>query len=248
MVTQREWVTGLRKAVGKTNGAEIDRQENVSTDETMTSEVLETSFTEEEFEAELEKRESVLKDIENSVVRHAKKYEQFLQQAVEKNGDRKVRYLLKAKEQQLKHDIKNEIYDNLMRQQLFLVKLLLHDKKQKMRDAGQNWDFNIDISQLPVDDIVDDIESESDQAQVENEVIEEIEMAMDLGSDGTLGIDLSDIESEAEELEAADIADKALDVDSSLEEDIDDRIQDELAGIDNLDLNSDDNGDTNGGG
>lgn len=244
MVTQREWVTELRESIASTNGAEIDRDESTTTDESMSAEVLETGFTEEQFEAELEKRESVLKEIENSIVRHGKKYEKFLQRAIEKRGDRKVRYLLKAKEQQIKHDIKNEIYDNLMRQQLFLVKLLLHDKKQKMRDAGQNWGFNIDISELPANDVVDDIESESDRAQAEREVMEEVEMAMDLDSEDTLGIDLTDIESEAEELEAVDIADKSLEVDSSLESDIDDRIQDELAGLEDLELDSDDSDDS----
>lgn len=241
MVTQREWVTGLRKAVATNGSATHTDSDHEQT--TMSTEVLETGFTEAQFEDELENRESVLKEIENSIVRHAKRYEQFLRQAVEKKGDRKVRYLLKAKEQQLKHDIKNEIYDNLMRQQLFLVKLLLHDKKQKMRDAGQNWGFDIDISELPVDNVVEEIESESDQARAESEVINEIEMAMDIGSDGTLGIDLSDIESEAEELEAADIADKSLEVNSSLEADIDSRIQEELAGLGELDLDSETNAD-----
>jgi len=41
-------------------------------------------------------------------------------------------------------------------------------------------------------------------------------------------------EAEAAELEAADIADKSLDVDSDLEADLDERIQDELAKIDEV--------------
>jgi hypothetical protein len=46
-----------------------------------------------------------------------------------------------------------------------------------------------------------------------------------------LSIDLSDIKAEANGMEAADIADKSLDVNSEIEDDIDERIRDELEDI-----------------
>jgi hypothetical protein len=230
MVTKREWVSDLRQAL---TTYEMDSEIEHNTDEEhMTAEVLNTGYTEAEFEEELDRREEALETLENSIVKHAQKYEQLLQKATEKRGDRKVRYLMKAKEQQIKHEIKNEIYDDLMRQHLTLVKILLYDKKKKMRAAGAAWDFEIDIAELPVDDMVEGIEDNSDRTHAVQEVIEELEMSMELDSEDALGIDLSDIEAEAAELEAADIADKSLDVDSELEADIDERIQDELAKID----------------
>lgn len=234
MVSTREWVSGVRRALtDPTEYSDYDH-DTEDTDEDMTPEVLSTGHTEAEFERELDRREDVLKELENSIVRHGKKYRQFLEKATEKRGDRKIRFLMKAKKQEIKHEIKNEIYDDLMRQQLFLVKLLLHDKKQKMRAAGETWDFEINVADLPVEDMIEDIESESERMLAVQEVIEEMEMSMGASSEDALGIDLSDIEKEAAELEAADIADKSLEVDSELESNIDDRIQDELADIDGI--------------
>ena len=233
MVSKRKWVSDLRRAIMTHEANRDDNEETDTTYQDMSAEVLNTGYTEAEFEAELDRREEALESIENNVTKHAQKYELLLQKAVNKHGTKKVRYLMKAKEQQLKHELKSEIYDDLMRRQLSLVKILLYDKKQKMRD-GLAWDFEIDIAELPVDDIVEGIEDDSNQARAAQEVIEELEMAMELDSEDTLGIDLSDIEAEAAELEAADIADKSLEVDSELESDIDEQIQEELANLDGV--------------
>jgi hypothetical protein len=233
MVTKREWLSGLRRALITT---ETTRDHNQQTEteppqHEMSPNVLSTDYTEEQFEEELDRREDALSSLENSIVKHAQKYEKLLEKAIEKRGDRKVRYLMKAKKEEIKHDVKNEIYDDLMRQQLALVKILLYHKKQQMRAGGPAWDFTIDIGELPVDDMVDDIEEDTDRAQAVENVIEEIEMTMELDSEEALGIDLSDIKAEANEMEAADIADKSLDVNSEIEDDIDERIRDELEDI-----------------
>jgi len=240
MVTKRQWLTQLRREFFDTDS--VDMNENMS--KNMSPEVLNTGFTEQEFEEELERREGVLKSLENSVVRHAKKYEEYLEKAAEQKGDRKIRYLLKAKQQQIKHDIKNQIYDKLMRHQLFLVKLLLHHTKIVLSNSADKFDFQIDIGDLPVDEIAEGLEAESDQRQTESEVIEEVEMEMDLEDDAALSVDLSDLRAEAAEMEADDIAADAIEVNSSIEDDINEEIEKELDELGEIDLDSTTDGET----
>lgn len=225
MPTTRTWVSTLRRQIAALDApADLDAAEE---DERVDPEVLNSGFTEREFEEELNRREEVLKELEGSIVRHASRYESFLEKAVEKKGDRRIRFLLKAKKEEIKHDVKNGIYDNLMRQQLFLVKLLLLHKKKTIANAAENFDFAIDVGELPTEEMIGAISEESDQQQEVRETIEELETELGINAEETLGVDLSDIEAEAEELEAAEISEETLSLSSSVDELIEDSVADE---------------------
>ena len=193
------------------------------------TEVLDTGHTLGEFERDIKNRGRVNRKLRSQVDRHKDKYQSYRDDAVEATGDEKADLYVKAKEQQIKHDTKQKFLDKLSERKLFLQLLRLqHVSNQLEKPADTIEGVEIDIGELPVDDIADSIDDVDDDEDQTRHVMEEVERELDLDN----GLDVSDIKQDVEEEEAARIDQGTSELESGIDSQIDQEIEEKLAELD----------------
>lgn len=193
------------------------------------TEVLDTGYTLGEFERDIKNRGRVNRKLRSQVDRHKEKYQSYRDDAVEATGDEKADLYVKAKEQQIKHDTKQKFLDKLSERKLFLQLLRLqHVSNQLEKPADTIEGVEIDIGELPVQDIADSIDDVDDEEDQTRHVMEEVERELDLDN----GLDVSDIKQDVEEEEAARIDQGTSELESGIDSQIDQEIEEKLAELD----------------
>jgi hypothetical protein len=192
-------------------------------------EVLNTGYKLEEIEQEIKNRSKVNRKLRRQLKRHKKKYKSYRDDAVEASGDEKSDLYVKAKEEQIKHDTKQEFLDKLSERKLFFQSLRLqHVAKQLEDPAGNVQGVEIDIGELSVEEISDaiqEVEGSEDEARF---VMEEVERELDLGT----GLDVSDIKEDVEQAEAARVDEDTSELEDGVESEIDREIEERLSELD----------------
>ena len=195
------------------------------------AEVLNTGYTLQEFDQDINNRGKVNRKLRSQIDRHKEKYEQYRDDAVEASGDQKANLYIKAKEQQIKHDTKQKFLDKLSERKLFLQLLRLQHISNQFETPADNVEgVQIDIGELPVDEIaasIDDVDVEEDETQ---HVMDEVERELDLGPNA--GLDVSDIKEDVEEEEAARIDEGTSELEQGIESEIDQEIEEKLEELD----------------
>jgi hypothetical protein len=191
--------------------------------------VLNTEHTLGELNRDISNRSKINRKLRRQVDRHKDKYESYRDDAVEATGDEKADLYVKAKEQQIKHDTKQKFLDTLSERKLFLQSLRLkHIANQLENPADTIPGVEIDVGELPVEEIADAIhESEGSEDEAEF-VMEEVERELDLGP----GLDVSDIKEDVEEEEAARIDEGTSELEQGVESEIDQEIEQKLEELD----------------
>jgi ribosome-associated translation inhibitor RaiA len=232
---QREWVQNwLWEESTETDverAGESTEKEGADMDLSLDSEqeVLNTGYTLEEIDQEIKNRSKVNRKLRRQLKRHKEKYKSYRDDAVEATGDEKSDLYVKAKEEQIKHDTKQDFLDKLSERKLFLQSLRLqHVAKQLEDPAGNVQGVEIDVGELSVEEISDAIhEAESSEDEAEF-VMEEVERELDLGT----GLDVSDIKEDVEEEEAARIDEETSELEEGVESEIDREIEERLSELD----------------
>ena len=114
--------------------------------------VFNTNHTISQLQDELERREEIIQKVEKRTDNHHKRKKKFLKKAAESRNQRKLRLMAKAKKSEMNKTFYAELFDNLMVQQLFLTKLVLEAKRQRIfEDPMQNLGFDVDIASMNVE-------------------------------------------------------------------------------------------------
>jgi hypothetical protein len=191
---------------------------------------LDSGHTIAEIEADLDRREEVLRSIESKVDSHSREKKQYLEKAVNADARKKMRLYAKAKEAGMYRSFYSELWENLMVQQFFLIKLSLEAKRRGLlADATGELPVEIDIGELNADAIRNALEDSSLEQDDVEDTIEMVDMHFDRDGASDLQLDLDEIRSEAEELEAAEIGSGEAELGSEMKSHIDDQVEEELA-------------------
>jgi hypothetical protein len=191
---------------------------------------LDSGHTIAEIEDDLDRREEVLRNIESKVDSHSQEKKQYLEKAVGADARKKMRFYAKAQEAGMYRSFYSELWENLMIQQFFLIKLSLEAKRRRLLvDATGELPIEIDIGELNADAIRNALEDSSLEQDDVEDTIEMVDMHFDRDSASDLQLDLDEIRSEAEELEAAEIGSGEAELGSEMKSHIDDQVEKELA-------------------
>jgi hypothetical protein len=136
------------------------------------------------------------------------------------------------KESEMNKSFYAELFDNLMAQQLFLTKLVLEAKRQRIfDDPMRKLGFDVDIASMNVGAVATALEQSSIRQDEVQETIEQLEISLDSVNGDGLSLDLDDLKQEADMLSASDI-DSSFDLGSDWDEAIDQQIEEELNRLD----------------
>lgn len=195
--------------------------------------VFNTRYTISQLQDELERREEIIQKVEKRTDNHHKRKKKFLKKAAESRNQRKLRLMAKAKESEMNKTFYAELFDNLMVQQLFLTKLVLEAKRQRIfEDPMQNLGFDVDIASMNVEAVSMALEDSSIKQDEVQETIEQLEVSLDTADRDGLSLDLDELKEEADMLEASEIESESFDLGSEWDESIDQQIEEELDQLD----------------
>lgn len=221
----RNWITSSSEKQAKepveVGGLELDAD----------GEVLKSGHALEEFQQDIEEREEYIDELQRGIRRHEKKKKRAVEKAKKSDTEsEKQDYMVEAKEHKVLKGKKSKILDHLRKEKLQLKKLRL----QHLQDnIGSDGELDIELSALPVNDIEDAIEENSDELWESRENIEDLDDAMEFADDELGDLDLSDIEEEVDgtnNQEGVDLSDRSLET----EEEIDQAIEEELEKIEEM--------------
>jgi len=123
----------------------------------------------------------------------------------------------------------SELWENLMIQQFFLIKLSLEAKRRNlMADPAEALSLDLDIGELNAQAVRNALENSSLEQEGIRETIDQIDMHFDRAGDAELSLDLDEIKEEAEEIEAAEIGAGEAELGSGMEEAVNQQIEAEL--------------------
>ena len=195
--------------------------------------VFNTRYTISQLQDELERREEIIQKVEKRTDNHHKRKKKFLKKAAESRNQRKLRLMAKAKESEMNKTFYAELFDNLMVQQLFLTKLVLEAKRQRIfEDPMQNLGFDVDIASMNVEAVSMALEDSSIKQDEVQETIEQLEVSLDTVDRDGLSLNLDELKEEADMLEASEIESESFDLGSDWDESIDQQIEEELDQLD----------------
>ena len=195
--------------------------------------VFNTRYTISQLQDELERREEIIQKVEKRTDNHHKRKKKFLKKAAESRNQRKLRLMAKAKESEMNKTFYAELFDNLMVQQLFLTKLVLEAKRQRIfEDPMQNLGLDVDIASMNVEAVSMALEDSSIKQDEVQETIEQLEVSLDTADRDGLSLDLDELKEEADMLEASEIESESFDLGSDWDESIDQQIEEELGQLD----------------
>jgi hypothetical protein len=195
--------------------------------------VFNTRYTISQLQDELERREEIIQKVEKRTDNHHKRKKKFLKKAAESRNQRKLRLMAKAKESEMNKTFYAELFDNLMVQQLFLTKLVLEAKRQRIfEDPMQNLGFDVDIASMNVEAVSMALEDSSIKQDEVQETIEQLEVSLDTADRDGLSLNLDELKEEADMLEASEIESESFDLGSEWDESIDQQIEEELDQLD----------------
>lgn len=195
--------------------------------------VFNTRYTISQLQDELERREEIIQKVEKRTDNHHKRKKKFLKKAAESRNQRKLRLMAKAKESEMNKTFYAELFDNLMVQQLFLTKLVLEAKRQRIfEDPMQNLGFDVDIASMNVEAVSMALEDSSIKQDEVQETIEQLKVSLDTADRDGLSLNLDELKEEADILEASEIESESFDLGSEWDESIDQQIEEELDQLD----------------
>ena len=195
--------------------------------------VFNTRYTISQLQDELERREEIIQKVEKRTDNHHKRKKKFLKKAAESRNQRKLRLMAKAKESEMNKTFYAELFDNLMVQQLFLTKLVLEAKRQRIfENPMQNLGFDVDIASMNVEAVSMALEDSSIKQDEVQETIEQLEVSLDTADRDGLSLNLDELKEEADMLEASEIESESFDLGSDWDESIDQQIEEELDQLD----------------
>ena len=195
--------------------------------------VFNTRYTISQLQDELERREEIIQKVEKRTDNHHKRKKKFLKKAAESRNQRKLRLMAKAKESEMNKTFYTELFDNLMVQQLFLTKLVLEAKRQRIfEDPMQNLGFDVDIASMNVEAVSMALEDSSIKQDEVQETIEQLKVSLDTADRDGLSLNLDELKEEADMLEASEIESESFDLGSEWDESIDQQIEEELDQLD----------------
>jgi hypothetical protein len=195
--------------------------------------VFNTRYTISQLQDELERREEIIQKVEKRTDNHHKRKKKFLKKAAESRNQRKLRLMAKAKESEMNKTFYAELFDNLMVQQLFLTKLVLEAKRQRIfEDPMQNLGFDVDIASMNVEAVSMALEDSSIKQDEVQETIEQLKVSLDTADRDGLSLNLDELKEEADMLEASEIESESFDLGSEWDESIDQQIEEELDQLD----------------
>jgi len=195
--------------------------------------VFNTRYTISQLQDELERREEIIQKVEKRTDNHHKRKKKFLKKAAESRNQRKLRLMAKAKESEMNKTFYAELFDNLMVQQLFLTKLVLEAKRQRIfEDPMQNLGFDVDIASMNVEAVSMALEDSSIKQDEVQETIEQLKVSLDTADRDGLSLNLDELKEEADMLEASEIESESFDLGSDWDESIDQQIEEELDQLD----------------
>jgi hypothetical protein len=195
--------------------------------------VFNTRYTISQLQDELERREEIIQKVEKRTDNHHKRKKKFLKKAAESRNQRKLRLMAKAKESEMNKTFYAELFDNLMVQQLFLTKLVLEAKRQRIfEDPMQNLGFDVDIASMNVEAVSMALEDSSIKQDEVQETIEQLKVSLDTADRNGLSLNLDELKEEADMLEASEIESESFDLGSEWDESIDQQIEEELDQLD----------------
>lgn len=195
--------------------------------------VFNTRYTISQLQDELERREEIIQKVEKRTDNHHKRKKKFLKKAAESRNQRKLRLMAKAKESEMNKTFYAELFDNLMVQQLFLTKLVLEAKRQRIfEDPMQNLGFDVDIASMNVEAVSMALEDSSIKQDEVQETIEQLKVSLDTADRDGLSLNLDELKEEADILEASEIESESFDLGSDWDESINQQIEEELDQLD----------------
>jgi len=221
----RNWITSSSEKQAKepveVGGLELDAD----------GEVLKSGHALEEFQEDIEEREEYIDELQRGIRRHEKKKKRAVEKAKKADTEsEKQKHMVEAKEHKVLKEKKSKILDHLREEILQLKKLRL----QHLQDnIGSDGELDIDLSELPVNDIEAAIEENSDELWESRENMEDLDDAMQFADNELGGLDLSDIEEEVDGITSrdnVDLSDRSLET----EEEIDQAIEEELEKIEEM--------------
>ncbi|RLM41950.1 hypothetical protein DVK00_19120 [Haloarcula sp. Atlit-47R] len=190
---------------------------------------LNSGWTVEEIDEDLDRREKVLRQIEEKVDSFSEEKKQYLEKALDAGTRKKSRLYAKAKEADMYRSFWSELWENLMIQQFFLIKLSLEAKRRDlMANPAEELPIELDIGDLNADAIRNALENSNLEQEGVQDVIDQVDMHFDRSGDTDFSLDLDEIKSEAEEIEAAEIGSGEAELGSGMESAIDEQIDKEL--------------------
>lgn len=212
------------------------RDQLVKTVEPLFSErngVFNTKYTISQLQDELERRDDIIQKVEKRTDNHHERKKKYLKKAAESRNQRKLRLMAKAKESEMNKTFYAELFDNLMVQQLFLTKLVLEAKRQRIfEDPMRNLGFDVDIASMNVEAVSIALEDSSIKQDDVQETIEQLKVSLDTADRDGLSLDLDELKEEADMLEASEIESSSFELGSDWDESIDQQIEEELDRLD----------------
>jgi biopolymer transport protein ExbB/TolQ len=191
--------------------------------------VFNTGYTLDQIEQELDRRDKVLRKVEQRFEKHSKEKKQYLQKAADSKHQTKLRYAAKAKEADMYKRFFSSLFDNLMAQQLFLTNLSLKAKQSQLFDNPmEEFGFEIDISGMNADAVSRALEDTGFEQEEVEHTMEEIGMSMEMMDEDGITLSLDEIKDDIDNLQEDELMEGGGTLAEGFDEKIDEQIEDEL--------------------
>jgi hypothetical protein len=192
---------------------------------------LNTGYSLEELEKELQRRDKVLERFQSKAERNRKKARKYYREAEKAVNSRKVRLFGQGKQHAIRESLYSDLTENLLVQQLFLENLVAEAKRKEFFDNQMGEVFGIDIGELNQEAIGDAMHRSEVSNDKVAETIGDVYIDMEVDDEDRI---VPNVEELREQAHAVDGSDKqgSPEIARELNDSVDDKIEDELNRLD----------------
>jgi len=165
--------------------------------------VLDSGFSHGEIRDDVEEREAFLNHLDDEIEKAERKARMHFREALESEGAEKLRHYRKANGYKTYRDGFQEVSDQVANSQQSLAVMDVEAIKEKMAQQVSDLGFNIDVTEMPVDEISASIEDNSFENREKGRVRDQLERSQNVAKD--VEAPYQDLMSEGESVEAEEI-------------------------------------------
>lgn len=220
----------LRSDVRRLVGLEKNQEQRDEQEED--SEVLDSGYSHEEIRGDVEEREEFLSHLDKEIEKAERKAKMHFREALQSEGAEKRRHYRKANGYKTYRDQFQEISEQVANGQESLAVMDVEAVKEKLAKRVEDLGFDIDVTEMPVDDVASSIEDNSfenrEREKVRNQLQRSQQVAGDteppyqeLMDEGDT-MEAEQIQQEVDELAGGDQGNRDDELDEQIRQDLED--------------------------
>ena len=191
-------------------------------------------WTLKEVRESLDKRSSIIDNVESRLDTVKKQKEEELRDALDADFGDKLSHYRRAEELRIMQDNLDELLDKFQVEQIFLTKIVSHATRNAViENAEEEFGLEVKISEIDPEQVASALEEQDSQGDEAMEVVEKTDEILEQHSSGSTDnpLDLSDVKEEARGLTESEVEERVKESEerSEVEDALDENIEERLS-------------------